>query len=70
MAEPSRKSPEMTKLLDRLTDRSYSIGADRCVEPPYGCGRSATEFRDAVSKKEYTISGLCQYCQDLLFGEE
>jgi hypothetical protein len=70
MAEPSRKSPEMTKLLDQLTDRSYSIGADRCVEPPYGCGRSATEFRDRTSKKEFSISGLCQYCQDLLFGEE
>ena len=70
MAEPSRKSPEMTKFLDQLSNRSHSIGADRCVEPPYGCGRSATKFRDAVSKKEYTISGLCQYCQDLLFGEE
>lgn len=70
MTEPSRKSPEMTKFLDQLSDRSYSIRADLCVEPPYGCGRKATEFRDRTSKKEFSISGLCQYCQDLLFGEE
>ena len=70
MAEPSNKSPEMTKFLDRLIDRSYSIAANQCVEPPYGCGRSATRFRDETSKKEFSISGLCQHCQDLLFGEE
>jgi len=69
MAEPSKKSPEMTKLLDQLTDRSYSIGANQCVEPPFGCGAKATVFRDEISQKEYTISGLCQPCQDLIFGE-
>lgn len=25
-------------------------------------------FRDALSEKEYTISGLCQTCQDDVFG--
>ncbi len=35
------------------------------------CGKTidvATEFRDYLSKKEYTISGLCQKCQDEVFG--
>ncbi len=27
-----------------------------------------TEFRDADSRKEFTISGLCQDCQDDVFG--
>lgn len=27
------------------------------------------EFRDEVSWKEYQISGLCQVCQDKMFGE-
>ena len=27
------------------------------------------EFRDALSHREYTISGLCQKCQDRMFGK-
>lgn len=30
---------------------------------------SIMDFRDAVSRKEFTISGLCQKCQDETFGE-
>ena len=26
------------------------------------------DFRDALSRKEFTISGLCQKCQDNTFG--
>lgn len=26
-------------------------------------------FRDEKSRKEYTISGLCQECQDAIFGK-
>jgi len=28
-----------------------------------------TRFRDALSRKEYQISGLCQTCQDEMFGK-
>ena len=34
------------------------------------CGKEIdieTEFRDALSKKEFEISGLCQSCQDDFF---
>jgi len=27
-----------------------------------------TPFKDALSKKEYSISGMCQDCQDSVFG--
>ncbi len=27
-----------------------------------------TEFRDELSRKEFTISGMCQMCQDKMFG--
>lgn len=35
------------------------------------CGADITEnsFRDALSKREYRISGLCQKCQDQMFGD-
>jgi len=26
------------------------------------------EFRDSLSRKEFTISGICQDCQDKTFG--
>jgi hypothetical protein len=32
------------------------------------CGPENKTFRDALSRKEYEISGLCQVCQDKTFG--
>lgn len=35
------------------------------------CGKSIDveiEFRDQLSKREFEISGLCQKCQDEIFG--
>ena len=34
------------------------------------CGNKNLQFRDEVSRKEYTISLLCQVCQDMVFGLE
>ena len=34
------------------------------------CGEFNLEFRDELSRKEYGISGLCQCCQDGIFGVE
>jgi uncharacterized CHY-type Zn-finger protein len=34
------------------------------------CGKSAKNFRDELSRKEYKISGLCQVCQDEVFNSE
>ena len=72
MPEPSEKSPEMTKAIDDLTEkffgksRSDSIREAVCVS----CKNPATQFRDEISRKEFTISGLCQTCQDQIFGED
>lgn len=35
------------------------------------CGKKnvlSTGFRDELSKEEYKISGMCQECQDKVFG--
>ena len=32
------------------------------------CKEPVSEFRDELSKKEYQISGMCQKCQDSIFG--
>jgi hypothetical protein len=34
------------------------------------CEGQASFFRDAVSEDEYRISGMCQDCQDSVFGTE
>lgn len=66
MAEPSHKSPALESELVSLLggSRREAIMADKCMS----CGLDATEFRDEISRKEFTISGLCQDCQDSVFG--
>lgn len=34
------------------------------------CGREITGFRDALSKKEFEITGVCQNCQDKISALE
>lgn len=34
------------------------------------CGGEVKEFRNALSRKEFEISGMCQKCQDSVFGED
>ena len=50
----------------RLFGRSrvLAIAGKGCVK----CGEAAVDFKDELSKKEFGISGLCQVCQDGIFG--
>lgn len=32
------------------------------------CNQPIGPFKNALSEKEYTISGMCQNCQDKVFG--
>jgi len=63
MAEPSQKSPGIERFLNNMTNRSENIRSNKCAT----CGGDATEFRDDLSRKEYTISGMCQACQNSVF---
>jgi hypothetical protein len=68
MARPTDKHSQIERFLDGLSDRTNSIEGDVCIPPPLGCGEDASEFTDELSEKEYTISGLCQSCQNIVFG--
>lgn len=53
-----------------------ALGFNKEVENVEGkrcpfCGREIKmeDFRDPLSLKEYHISGLCQACQDEMFGK-
>jgi hypothetical protein len=71
MADPTKKSPDMEALLEETAKaagspigRVAAIRADVCVT----CRGPANEFKDELSKKEFRISGMCQKCQDGVFG--
>jgi len=40
--------------------RSMALATGKCA----GCGEDAGPFRDAVSRKEYSLTAWCQACQD------
>lgn len=70
MTKPAYKTNKIWDMLNDLSDSLYgrstteSIGSDVCVR----CGKPATAFRDEISKREFSISGLCQECQDFVFA--
>ena len=71
MPMPSEKSDQVENTINFFAqmaghkrDRHTAILTDQCVS----CDRKAEEFTDKLSEKEYTISGLCQVCQDSVFG--
>lgn len=67
---PSNKSAGIEAFIENVfqVDRRATIEANRCVSTPIGCGQPIKGFRDTLSRDEYKISGLCQNCQDNIFG--
>ncbi len=67
---PTNKHPVLEAEITRLFghDRRAAIEKNVCVPPPIGCGKLALQFRDELSRREFAISGLCQDCQDTVFG--
>ena len=67
MATPSKKSDQVNEAIYNLTgiDRIEAIQSSQCA---FKCAEPNFIWRDNLSKKEYTISGLCQTCQNDIFG--
>lgn len=64
----NKKSPEIERILEEIsgiigTPRSVAFENKTCVM----CFGDASAFKDAVSEKEYGLSGMCQKCQDKFF---
>ena len=54
----------------RVVRKLVMVGPRSWVNRTLACGGAAVEFQDDLSRREYRISGLCQKCQDSVFGEE
>jgi len=63
--KPSEKSKDIDDFLNATfnINRIDNIEKDTCVF----CKKEATKFKTAKSKKEFSISGICQVCQDDIF---
>lgn len=70
MAKPSDKSEGLEQAMKGMFgfDRRDNIRKNECCPEPIGCGGPAVNFKDDISRTEYTLSGLCQKCQDSVFG--
>ena len=66
MAIPTKKAPQIEAFLSTLTgvSRPKAILDNTCT----WCKQPALDFKDDLSRKEYTINGLCQTCQDKTYG--
>ena len=67
--QPTEKDPQIDGFLSRFTGlhRYLAILENICV----ACDskdNTQESFRDDLSIKEYQISGLCQSCQDKIWG--
>ena len=66
------KSQEIIDFTDHLTQLINPESKGLIESQTQGicttCPNPATDFRDALSQKEYRISGMCQNCQDKTFG--
>ena len=64
--EATFKHQGIEQMLSKLTgvSRVGAVAEASCVT----CKGEASSFRDSLSQKEYSISGLCQSCQDSVFG--
>ena len=64
------KNEEITGLLDALSSGGYTRSKTDGVCSWCGTKVAVKSFRDALSCREYSISGMCQGCQDKTFKEE
>jgi hypothetical protein len=65
--EPVKKNKDIRDLQSDImgVDVPARILEDRCVS----CGGDASEFKSDLARREFSISGLCQSCQDVVFRD-
>ena len=60
------KKPDMNKPVWKLMPEKKELIKQK-ICPMCGLPIFESDFRDELSKREYSISGLCQKCQDKIF---
>ena len=70
MSKPSKKSASLDRTLEAMSSILFGVSRKESISAGtfVSCKEEATDFNDHISRKEFTISGLCQPCQDSVFG--
>lgn len=55
--------------IKQFLEENFGTGTAIATKKCSACGNVAVQFRDAKSAREFEISGLCQLCQDQVFGD-
>jgi len=65
------KSKEMEQFLETFARRVFGESRQVCFRERtcVVCHGPANSFKNAISEKEFGISGMCQECQDDVFGD-
>lgn len=65
---PTYKNPEIENLITAVSgvSRQSAEAKNICTL----CHKPLTPFRDELSMREHLISGMCQSCQDDVFGDD
>lgn len=56
----------MVNIIDLMETAGIARASGMC--PLCGKAINPADFRDTLSVKEFRISGMCQECQDSIFG--
>lgn len=69
---PSKPNSTMRKFLDAVTKEAFgkTFTEAKRMKECVTCDASNLSFTDDLSIKEYGISGMCQSCQNKVFGGE
>jgi hypothetical protein len=64
------KNENLEQFVDDFTKRNFgrTLSESQKQKVCVGCGKPIKGFKDVLSQREYEISGLCQECQDDVFG--
>ena len=49
-------------------DSGKSVSTEELFKKCSDCGKIIKGFRDEASRNEYFVTGLCQRCQDKIYG--
>lgn len=65
----SNKTQAMRDTIEAIFPGTAAAIANECCPT---CSREImfSNFRDDLSRREYEISGMCQWCQDRVFGSK
>jgi len=65
-----KRNKVLQKFVDDFAEKNLHTSLSSAQERKIcvACGRKISGFRDSLSEREYEKSGLCQQCQDEVFG--